>query len=305
MRLRRLERNRESARQSRQRKKQYLELLEGRVTALQQQIYELRSAHAAASHQTLEEQRRRLLLALEPVAYKDTPTPEDTASLIDAAGQLVDRFGPDCAERRAIRDFHFDQLQRLLLPPHTKFLLWLIHQPADFFVVVGEKPKEAKGKEGAGAGAGAGGKKGGADEDGAGAGANRPPNLWTLLCSEIGLASDQADKLRLQLRRVLGGPEMPKETWRLGVAATYLQRLRGAVSAAAAKAQSHLERVKEILTPAQLVRYLAWMERNKERVSMAIEQTVIPPAPSSGGQGAGAGAGNMGGMGARPVGMAM
>ncbi len=61
---RRLERNRESARQSRRRKKQYLELLEGRVHDLHRNIAELRSAHCAAADKTLNEQRAQLLIML-------------------------------------------------------------------------------------------------------------------------------------------------------------------------------------------------------------------------------------------------
>jgi hypothetical protein len=249
------------------------------VTALQQQIYELRSAHTSAALQSLDELRRRLLLSIEPVAYKDVLTPEEEASLQDAAAQVVDRYGPDCPERRAVRDFHFDQLHRLLLPPHTKFLLWLMHQHPEFFSA-GDKDKP---KGGAGAGAGAAGGASGAaasSSSSSSSSSSRPPlTLWTLLCAEIGLPADGAEKLRAALRRVLGGPDLPRETWRLGVATAYLQRLRAAVAAAAAKAQGHLERVREILTPAQLIRYLAWMEKNKERVSRAIEQTVVPPNP--------------------------
>ena len=288
-RLKRLERNRESARQSRQRKKQYLALLEGRVVALQQQIYELRSSHASSAYQMLEEQRQRLLYSLESLAYKDTLTPEEEASLQDAAIQLVDRFGPDCAERRAVREFHFDQLHRLLLPPHTKFLLWLIHQPNDFFVVNNipipsstPNNNDNNGSNKTKGSANDKNKKNTNDYDINNLSNNnnndRPSiTLWTLLCAEIGLANDQAERFRTQLRRVLGGPDLPRETWRLGVAAAYLQRLRVGIAASAAKAQSHLEKVGEILTPSQLIRYLAWMERNKDRVSKAIEQTVVSP----------------------------
>lgn len=296
-RLKRLERNRESARQSRQRKKQYLALLEGRVVALQQQIYELRSSHASAAYQMLEEQRQRLLFSLEQLAYKDSFTPEEEASVQDAAVQLVDRFGPDCAERRAVREFHFDQLHRLLLPPHTKFLLWLIHQPNDFFTVnntpiVTNTTDSVHSTKGKPIGTDK-NKKNINDYESNNSPhspattpvdtpSNRPSiTLWTLLCAEIGLANDQAERFRSQLRRVLGGPDLPRETWRLGVAAAYLQRLRVGIAASAAKAQSHLEKVAEILTPAQLIRYLAWMERNKDRVSKAIEQTVVSPLSST------------------------
>lgn len=93
---RRLERNRESARQSRRRKKEYLDLLEQRVSALQQQIFEVRTSHAAASTVHLQELKMVLLTAVEPLAYKEIQaegangyvyTPEEEATLDDAASQ--------------------------------------------------------------------------------------------------------------------------------------------------------------------------------------------------------------------------
>jgi hypothetical protein len=120
-----------------------------------------RLEHAAAITAVLEEQRTRLLSSVEPLAYKEAPSVEEDAVLIgacchcctglrsaplqahalfffthirslfvfaDAAAQLVDRCGPNCPERRAVRDFYFDLLYRLLLPPHAKFLLGLPHR---------------------------------------------------------------------------------------------------------------------------------------------------------------------------------
>lgn len=90
----RLERNRESARQSRRRKKEYLDLLEQRVSALQQQIFELRTSHAAASTLQLQELKLKLLTSVEALAYKEIQsangyiyTPEEEATLEDAASQ--------------------------------------------------------------------------------------------------------------------------------------------------------------------------------------------------------------------------
>lgn len=184
----------------------------------------------------------------------------------------MDRFGPDCPERRAVRDFHFDQLQRLLLPPHTKFLLWLVHQPAEFFAPGGGGPGTASG--------------------GGGQGSQLGHSLWTLLCAEIGLSTDQAERLRVQLRRVVGSPDVPRETWRLGVAALYLQRLRGALDTSARKLQQQCEAVKAILTPSQFVRYCGWVERNRGRLGRAVEAVAV--------SGPGEGATQRGGGGAGP-----
>lgn len=204
--------------------------------------------------------------------------------------RLVDRFGPDCAERRAVRDFHFDQLQRLLLPPHTKFLLWLVHQPAEFFSVSSTEGSEHQGSSPVPAATTAGA---------AGQQQQLGISIWTLLCQEIGLSGDQAEKLRGQLRKVVGGPEFPRETWRLGVAAVYLQRLRAALETSARKLQLQYEALRAILTPAQLIRYCGWVERHRGRLGReAVEAVTVTgaghgtPVPAQGAAGQGQGQAN-------------
>ena len=246
-RLVRLERNRESARQSRWRKKQYIELLESRAKSLQTGVAEARTAHAGAALVVLDEQRRALLFEIEPLATRALENPGSLGALevlllSDVAAQLIERFGPDCVERRAAREHHFDQLTRLLSPSHAKFLLWLVHLP--------ESPNDAE------------------------SGGRSPQSLWALLSAEMGLSADQGERFRLQLRSALSSTSAPTETWRLGVAAAYLHRLRAAVSASAARAQAQLEKARSILSPAQLVLYFCWAERNRERLAGAVEVCV-------------------------------
>lgn len=255
----RLQRNRESARHSRQRKKQYLEALETKVVQLHTQIAALRAHHCAALEGDLAEQRRHLLHSLEAVLAKPSRSAEDAAIIVDGVAQLVDRYGPDSSERRAVREYHFDQLQRLLLPPHIKFLLWVIHQPPEFFAPA------------AAAGAGSGASVHSDADAHAGAGGTSRRTLWELLCSEIGLAGEQAERVKAQLRKMVGGPDVPRETWRLGVAFAFLVRLRIAVTARAAAMQEHLEALVAILTPEQMARYFVWMEANGERVQAAVD----------------------------------
>jgi hypothetical protein len=87
--------------------------------------------------------------------------------------------------------------------------------------------------------------------------------------------------MRLHLRRVLGGPDVPRETWRLGIAFAYLQRLRVAINARAASAQTQLDTLRSILSPAQLVRYLAWVERNRNRIRAGTEASIVHPAAAA------------------------
>jgi len=258
-RAQRLEKNRESARQSRQRKKDYLDELSRKVGMLQRDLFEKRATHLATATAELGAQRAALLASLEPLAHVELSggvlPSEDEAKLEAAAAALCDRYGPDSAERRAVRDFHFNQLARLLTPPHTKFMLWLIYQP-----------------EGS--------------SSGISAEAATAASLWSHLCTDLGLSSEQGEKLRASLRRVAASPEAPHEVWRLCVAAVYLSRLRGALSKSAAKLQAQLEATRAILTPAQFLRYAAWVDRNRARLGRAVTRVTVmgegmPPSRSS------------------------
>lgn len=274
----RLLRNRESARQSRQRKKQYIDLLESRVSSLQVLVREKRIQHAASAPLVLDEQRRMLVLALEPLATKAvngaTLSIEEEATLVDAANQLIDRFGPDCAERRASRDYFFEQLQRILLPPHTKFLLWLMNQPESFF---GDAHSVADSV----ARLLPNGGEYSSDDAAPSSTLAAPTALWGLFCSQIGLNSDQADRFKQQLRSILHLSDTPVEIWRLGIAMTYLQRLRSAISGMAASTHNQYVKAREILSPAQLVLFVAWTEKNKDRLSQSVEQILTVSVPKN------------------------
>ena len=69
-RARRLARNRESARQSRQRKKQYLEVLEEKVAALVGEVEGVRRAHLLGAEPALQELRHEHLRSLESMAHR-------------------------------------------------------------------------------------------------------------------------------------------------------------------------------------------------------------------------------------------
>lgn len=158
----------------------------------------------------------------------------------DAANQLVDRYGPNCTERCAARDFLFEVLRRLVLPPHLKFLMWLTHA--------------------------------GVAEEGAAEGEGKSASpVWHRLAGELNISSEAAEKLRGKLRALLFFRDLPMETWRLGAAAAYVKRLKSVVNLTAARAQAQLQAVRDILTPAQLVRYLAWAHS-----SPSLADTTIP-----------------------------
>jgi hypothetical protein len=198
----------------------------------------------------LTEQKLKLVRSMEVLASKAERTSDEDAQLADAALQLLDRYGPNCSERKAAREYHFDQLHHMLVSPHTRFVLWLLHQPSEpAGLTSGESTAYA--------------------------------SFWKSFVGETGLLADQADKLLCDLASMLAGADLAREVWRLGVASSHLARLRSAVGSRAAAAQSQLETLRGILHPAQLIRYFAWFDVNQARVEASIEVSAALPASTS------------------------
>lgn len=116
-RQRRLERNRESARLSRRRRKQYLDVLEERVAQLSIEMDQGRRDHVMEAIITIQEKRRQVLLSGHIHAAKYLDTSLSRASL----------------ELRIASTFHTQQLKSFTFPMYTKFVLWLMLQGDVFF----------------------------------------------------------------------------------------------------------------------------------------------------------------------------
>lgn len=113
-RQKRLERNRESARLSRRRRKQYLEVLEERVKNLSVEMDKGRRHHVAVSVDILKQKKCQLLM-------------DPSATLTDVENVAASR------ELRVAATFLTQQLSSLSMSPHIKFLLWLSMQNDVFF----------------------------------------------------------------------------------------------------------------------------------------------------------------------------
>ena len=115
-RQKRLERNRESARLSRRRRKQYLEVLEERVTTLSDEMDRGRRLHVTKAIPELREKR--------------------TNALNDGTGKaLLEEMGLSRTsdELRVASTFQCRQMQSMSFPPHMKFILWLSLQNDVYF----------------------------------------------------------------------------------------------------------------------------------------------------------------------------
>jgi len=116
-RQKRLERNRESARLSRRRRKQYLEVLEENVHKLSHDLDQQRRLHTAQAVPTIAEIRNQLL---------EQPTTNHLWQLEQAAHFT----GEEC---RLVQTFWAQQLEALVLSPSDKFILWATLQTDAFF----------------------------------------------------------------------------------------------------------------------------------------------------------------------------
>jgi hypothetical protein len=119
-RQKRLERNRESARLSRRRRKQYLEVLEEKVTQLGQEMDQGRREHVTEALQTIVNKRKAIL---EGPAL---PSIEQLAILEVGLSRTSN-------ELMVSTTFQSQQLKSFSLPPSTKFMMWLTLQTDTYY----------------------------------------------------------------------------------------------------------------------------------------------------------------------------
>ncbi|GBG33298.1 Hypothetical Protein FCC1311_095222 [Hondaea fermentalgiana] len=240
---RRLERNRESARLSRRRKKENLELLENRVSRLTAELDELRRRHLEEANQALQDRRQGLL--------RDLMSRMSQGSIGGDAlrGQLhsiLQETGPSCSERRAMLEHHYKHLFNLILPPYTKFLLWMMNQGEGFFQdgPVNKVP---------------------ADQSGAHNGKGRKADtraLWSLICTELSLSQEQQEKLRVNYK-TQDKAQTRDERERLSLCTMYLEKLRSNIATRTKAVETHTHTLFNILSPEQAVKYVNWVETNR------------------------------------------
>lgn len=117
-RQKRLERNRESARLSRRRRKQYLEVLEENVNQLSREVDRGRREQVSRAIWTIHQKRVGILT--------------ESASL-DKLEVLENGLSRTSHSVRVVNTFQWQQLQSFVLPPSTKFTLWLTLQNDAYF----------------------------------------------------------------------------------------------------------------------------------------------------------------------------
>lgn len=305
----RLERNRESARQSRLRKKEFLGELQGAASALVKDLTRALEASGASVEASLAAAQQARLSDVVPLASKSGRSAEEETAVRQAASFVVEACGPDCPERRAVRRLRFDMLRRLLFGPSTVLGLFLAHAAAAESSSAAVLPPAMSVAAGAAIGFPSKGASSSVSSpesrlatsadgsvkydtlhslDGAAAGGasaasasalSAPATVsqaamvtalssplaaaacanawWRSLAAGAGLASDQIDSLKEQLRQALLQRGAADDVNALRKVAEYLNEIEEALNQQCAGAQRQLEAVAAILTPSQLVMLLS------------------------------------------------
>mmetsp|Transcript_16513 Transcript_16513/g.24182 ORF Transcript_16513/g.24182 Transcript_16513/m.24182 type:complete len:1178 (-) Transcript_16513:277-3810(-) len=263
----RLQRNRESARLSRRRRKQYLEVLEERVNFLCEEMDRGRREHVLSALRNIGAMRAEVLTTLmEAVkisAANGNQSSNFSSELYQKMNMLLD-YRDDAVsgsgfisrmsqELMLAITFGKQYLLSLVIPPSKKYLMWLTLQNDIFFrggraaserlsaARIGEKLRSC--------------------------GHTRVPpsnGMWPLFCNEVSLSYDQEEKIRSLQKEVLA----KQETWlhrHTGASSEHiLQSAHDAIHGAASTTEKRGKRLLDVLTPEQKVRFIAWIAKKKK-----------------------------------------
>lgn len=276
-RQRRLERNRESARLSRLRKKQHLSNLSDEVDALSTELGAGLLKTGRDVEDVLNQKRAALLAEVASVleAKGDASTtlaPDEELFLRRAIDFCVQAAGPNSVERQLVRSGRFDALRRLLLGPGDSLAALLAYS----FSASSTAASSASGTS--------------TSSSGASSGSTINAKLesvclawWASLCQEIPLTKEQAEALRDGLAEAAKSPDAAAGSAKLDALLSWITKLEADLNASSRKAQQELDAASKILDCRQMTKLLLWM--------YPPPPPPPPSATSTASQRAGAGAG--------------
>ena len=219
-RARRLERNRESARKSRRRKKERLATLSAQVDRLHTLIEDERRLQVNAMCSTIKQVRREEMDKLQSDFdnFSDQATSEAGHQRLAA---LIHSTSGGSRIAQATVEFQYNTLKQTLLPRYQKFLLWLTLHEEKFFTAGKDDYTQKDGKQVLRVSSGrvsskqigdelmngwktekpGGKKKSKADTPDIGERSNPTsrsldaPRMWPLLCFELSISVDQEERM--------------------------------------------------------------------------------------------------------------
>lgn len=264
----RLQRNRESARLSRRRRKQYLEVLENRVNYLCEEMDKGRREHVLSTIGQIKKLRNDLLVELEqdvlPVK-KEYDDMEDLNQLDRKIEKLVNGgvLSRSSTELMLAVTFGKQYLKSLVIPPFKKYVMWLTLQNELFFrggraaserlsaARIGDKLLSSGYKH------------------------VSPSNgMWPLFCHEIALSYDQEEKMRQLQREIVSN----QETWlhrHTGTSTEHvIESSHAAICGVSEACEKRAKGMMDVLTPIQKAKFLAWVAKKRKQDAAAWNKMV-------------------------------
>lgn len=254
-RRRRLEKNREIARNCRKRKRQRMEQLEETVKELTEakRKLELR-LKIGYDVEKREDVRRASLREIEKMSRDGRPAEEIEAAIL----RYKDVFADYGEERRTAIMYHLGQLRKLLLPTQvTKMAMWSLHQDDSFYapsVSDSLSPSTAASGDAATPTASSASDAAASDEY---QGRLGNSGIWNMLSSELKITEEQQRKL-MRVR-----PHVREQRQRLAECVGLLDNLESQVTDSLSALSSQMLELMNCVTPEQTAKFLLWIERNQ------------------------------------------
>eukprot|EP00584_Thalassiosira_punctigera_P007742 CAMPEP_0172530906 /NCGR_PEP_ID=MMETSP1067-20121228/4508_1 /TAXON_ID=265564 ORGANISM="Thalassiosira punctigera, Strain Tpunct2005C2" /NCGR_SAMPLE_ID=MMETSP1067 /ASSEMBLY_ACC=CAM_ASM_000444 /LENGTH=931 /DNA_ID=CAMNT_0013315215 /DNA_START=77 /DNA_END=2872 /DNA_ORIENTATION=+ len=329
----RLARNRESARQSRRRKKEHLSNVAAKVRSLQRQLETEVRNKVRSMEAGLVRQRSNLV---EGWLARGGGESGGGGALrrMDALSAALARAGPNCQIRRAVVAHQYGTLRQAFLSTHNQFAVWMMMHSPSFFTEASHRKQgvAATAQPGSGGGSvpapviGGGGVVGTSKSSGApranskqigeeifneerskGGGNGKGMitcdstdqlKTWPLYCHEITMTMEQEERIIHQAHgQAKNTPNLLSKLQRMKTATDATRHLQNATLCHARLASQRNEALLlEILTPEQTALFLEYARKNKKRLRSIMDRRLCGVDGSAGVGGGAEGEGTLGGV---------
>jgi len=268
--MRRLERNRESARLSRRRRKHYLEELEEQVMRYSEDVDEGRRQRVAEAVKCIREMRSRQveLIGRQGPAPADEEGNANTRVVeLEKSLALLDvNYSRTSDELEITNEFQRQHMKSIVFSSHTRCILWVMLQNEVFFrggrlssdrlsaARIGEK-MILQGNE------------------------RVPPSggMWPLLCHEIGLSYEQEDRIRTWQKQHLAKKQLWVDRYTVDLTWKVINSIHRGTHGTSYAIKRREASIASILTTEQRSRLIPYLHRKRDQLQQFSKKILSPP----------------------------